>query len=252
MNEPPDAFRPETQLVVDARKVSRALMLVVVLLVVAHVAGTVARYLLHYDFAFGLIDTFNLNYENNVPTFFAAFLLLACAVLLALVARTQRGRMEQRRWQGLAVVFAFLAVDEDASLHELLIDPVRELLPVNGPLLFAWVIPYGLALLALAVVYGRFVLSLPAPTRGRLAAAAGLYLAGALGCELLGGWYLSRQAGVEDLGYYLLVAVEETLEMAGVVVFIHALLQVLGERLQGQPLRIAFRRRAQDSSSSPR
>lgn len=224
----------------DARRIATSLMVIVVLLLLAHIAGTMARYLLHYDQGFGLIDTFNLNFENNVPTFFAAFMLLASAGLLAVHARMSVGGAGAGHWTGLAILFAFLAVDEDASLHELLIDPLQQVLPMTGPLYFAWVVPYGLALVVVVLLYARFILSLPARTRRLFVAAAGLFVAGALGCELVGGWYLSRHAGEEDFAYQLLVAVEETLEMSGVVAFIYALLDHLRGRMGGQPLRIAI------------
>jgi len=225
---------------IDARKIAASLMLIVVLLLLAHVAGCIARYLLHYDQGFGLIDTFNLNFENNVPTFFAAFMLLASAGLLAVLARVSAKGEGAGHWTGLAILFAFLAVDEDASLHELLIDPLQQVLPATGPLYFAWVVPYGLALVIVVLLYARFILSLPAQTRRQFVAAAGLYVAGALGCELAGGWYLSRHDGEENFAYSMLVAVEETLEMSGLVAFIYALLDHLRGRMEGQPLRIAI------------
>ncbi len=123
-----------------------------------------------------------------------------------------------------------MAIDEDASLHELLIEPVRDLLPVAGPLYFAWVIPYGLAVLAIGVLYLRFVWSLTVRTRGLFIGAGSLYLAGALGFESVGGWYFSRHGDIEDLPYSLLVATEEFLEMSGVILFIYALLDYLRDR----------------------
>ena len=114
----------------------------------------------------GLIDTFDVNIENNVPTFFSTFLLVSCAALLAVIANQPAvARREAAYWRWLCLIFLFLALDEDASLHELLIEPMKRHLPLDGPLFFAWVIPYGLAVLVVGLLFLKFVLRLPARTR---------------------------------------------------------------------------------------
>lgn len=240
------------ELRIDAARVTGMLLAVVVLLTWAHVTGMLLRFVLGYDYVFGLIDTFNMNYENNVPTFFSAFLLLLAAVLLAVQAGIETSSRPSAYWRWLSVIFVFLAVDEDASLHELLIDPMRTALPLEGPLLFAWVIPYGVLLAALAVMYARFLWTLPPRTRRWFFLAGALYVGGAMGYELVAGWYLTRHAGAEDLAYYLLVGVEESLEMTGVVVFIYALLVHIAGSLGGDPLRISVAVRRQGSASRSR
>jgi len=238
---------------IDAGRVTGLLLAIVALLAGAHVLAMVLRFELGFSYAFGLIDTFNLNFENNVPTFFSAFLLLFAAVLLAVQAGIESGSWSSVYWRWLAVIFAFLALDEDASLHELLIDPVRTALSLAaGPLQFAWTIPYGVLLIVLAAIFVRFVGTLPPRTRHRFVVAAAIYLGGAMGCELVAGWYLAWNADVEDLGYHILVGVEESLEMGGVVVFIHALLEHIAGSLAGQPLRISVAARRQGSASRSR
>jgi hypothetical protein len=241
------------ELRIDARGTALCLAAIVIVLAVAHVGGMVARYLFDHEYAFGLIDTFNLNFENNVPTFFTTFMLVACAALLAVIARhsamTDGGATY---WKWLALVFLFLAVDEDASLHELLIEPLRERLPMAGPLYFAWVVPYGLAVLVVGLVYLRFVQSLPVRTCRLFVAAGIIYLVGALGFELAGGWYLSQADASEDLRYSLLVAAEESLEMSGIVLFIYALLDHLRQRLGGEALRIRIPAAAGETGCPPR
>jgi hypothetical protein len=230
------------ELHLDPARIGLSLLAVAILLIVAHVAGAVSSHVFHHDYVFGLVATFDLNVENNVPTFFSAFNLVTSALLLAVVASQSRAERYSAHWRWLAVLFAFLAVDEDASLHEMLIGPVRELLPVSGPLFFAWIVPYGLAVLAIGLLYLPFVRSLPARTRVLFIAAGSLYLAGALGIESVGGWYFSRNGETEDLRYSLLVAAEEFAEMSGIILFIYALLDYLRQRLSGEPLRIFLAR----------
>lgn len=225
---------------IDPRKIALSLLTVAIVLVVAHVAGAVSSHVFHHEQVFGLVDTFDMNVENNVPTFFSAFILVASAVLLTVIASQSTAERYAGNWKWLAVIFAFMAVDEDASLHELLIEPVRNLLAVAGPLFFAWVIPYALAVLVIGVLYLKFVWSLPLRTRGLFIGAGSLYLAGALGFESIGGWYFSLHGEIEDLPYSLLVAAEEFLEMSGTILFIYALLDYLRDRLAGEPLRISI------------
>ena len=227
---------------IGPRKIALSLLTVAIVLVVAHVAGAVSSHVFHHQQVFGLVDTFDMNVENNVPTFFSAFILVASAVLLTVIASQSTADRYAGNWKWLAIIFAFMAVDEDASLHELLIEPVRNLLAVAGPLFFAWVIPYALAVLVIGLLYLKFVWSLPARTRGLFIGAGSLYLAGALGFESIGGWYFSLHGEIEDLPYSLLVAAEEFLEMSGTILFIYALLDYLRDRLAGEPLRISISR----------
>lgn len=229
---------------INARKVAWSLFAVAVLLIAAHIGGMISRYVLGHGQLLGLIDTFNVNFENNVPTFFSAFLLVTSAVLLAVIARRSDGvAHDVHYWRWLSLIFLFLAVDEDASLHELLIDPIKGYLPLHGPLFFAWVLPYGLAIVIVGLLYLRFVLQLPARTRRLVIAAGGLFLTGAFGFELIGGWYISRHGELVDFHYSMLVGGEEFLEMSGIILFIYALLDYLADQLQGGPLRILIRSR---------
>ena len=223
---------------IDPRKVAWSLMTIAIVLVVAHIAGAVSSHVFHREQVFGLVDTFDMNVENNVPTFFSAFILVTTAVLLTVISSQSTADRYAGHWKWLVIIFTFMAIDEDAALHELLIEPVRDLLPVAGPLYFAWVIPYGLAVLVIGVLYLRFVWSLTARTRGLFIGAGSLYLAGALGFESIGGWYFSLHGEMEDLPYSLLVATEEFFEMSGIILFIYALLDYLRDRLAGEPLRI--------------
>jgi len=97
-----------------------------------------------------------------------------------------------------------------------------------GIFYFAWVIP-GIALvLVLGLFFLRFLLSLPATTRRRFLIAATLYLGGALGVELIGGQYAELH-GFESFTYSMIATVEESLEMAGLILFIRALLKYCAE-----------------------
>lgn len=158
------------------------------------------------------------------------WLLVACAGLLAIITlhAHRTGDRFTRWWGGLALLFAYIAADEAIALHESTTAPIRDLLGVTeGLLFFAWVIPAGLLLLILAFLYRSWLFSLPAGTRNQFIRAGVLFAAGALGVELLSGWYLSVRG--DDFIYELIGAVEETLEFVGVTIFLTALLTYLGQ-----------------------
>ena len=185
------------------------------------------------------LEEFNLDNESNITTYFAGILLLLSSILLWLIAYIERERNSPfyRHWFGLSLVFAYISVDEVATLHERIARPVRELLGAEGIFYFSWVIPAAVGLLLLGIVYARFLWHLQARWKALFSVAAALYVGGALGLELVGGWYVSEVgesfAYESSFTYELLVTVEETLEMAGAAFFIYSLLDYLSRRVDG-------------------
>ncbi len=69
-------------------------------------------------------------------------------------------------------------------------------------------------------------MSLDKKTRNLFLFSAVIYLSGVIGMESIGGFIKSIH-GIDNWWYYLEVAVEEGLEMTGIIVFIYALLNYL-------------------------
>lgn len=180
------------------------------------------------------VEEFDLDNEANIPTYFSGLLLLFSSIILWVISYIERENNSSfyQHWFGLSLVFAFLSVDEVASLHERTTQPVRQLLGVEGIFYYAWTIPVAVGLLLLGVVYARFLWHLQARWKRLFAVAAVLYVGGALGVELISGWYDS-QGGGASFTYTLITTVEETLEMAGAAVFIYALLDYLSDCVEG-------------------
>lgn len=171
---------------------------------------------------------FDLDHEINIPTWYSSMALMGCALLLAMiaVARKQAGARYVIHWGLLALIFAYLSVDETAVLHEILNVPFRRRLGTHGFLHFAWVIPASVCVCAFAVAYAKFLLHLPRKTARWFIFAGALYVGGALGVELIGGacadWY-----GFYSMRYLVAMTAEELLEMLGIVAFIYALLEYM-------------------------
>lgn len=220
------------QVFLDTRAIVRILAVVALVLVLASIAGQLSKYLLGHDQVKGLVPLFYLDKERNVPTYFSVLLLLFAALLLAVIALVvgkQRAPYVSK-WGILSLTFLFLAFDEAFQVHERLIVPFRGLLGGSdlGIFYYAWVVP-GIAFVAvLGVFFSRFVLALPAATRFRFVLAGALYVGGALGVEFVGGWYAETHS-TQTFAYSMIATTEESLEMAGLIVFIWALLQHCAE-----------------------
>jgi hypothetical protein len=167
----------------------------------------------------GVYDLFDLNNEWNIPTFYSALLLLFAAIILAVIAVQKAKDKESfvRHWTFLSLGFLYMALDEAMSFHERLVFPIRQLFGDRdlGYFNLAWVIPAVPLILILGLCYLPFLLHLPWRTRICFIVAAFIYLSGAVGFEMLDGRFAVRWFST----------VEESLEMAGAVCFIWALLK---------------------------
>lgn len=187
--------------------------------------------------SYTIAPKFSLDGERTIPAYFSGLLLLAVSVLLASIAGDQTARRERWYWGVLALIFLLLSIDEICSFHEILVRPVQSGLNTRSWFRFAWVIP-GLIFVALFTLsYLGFFLRLPRRFQFLFALSGILYVGGAIGMEMVGGWQVEAH-GSKTLAYLLIYTVEETMEMIGMVVFIYTLL--LYKSLFGRDLQIHF------------
>ena len=185
---------------------------------------------------FPLVDRlFNLDAEGGVPAWYSQALHLSSAVLCAVIFATLTGEPRPARvpWLVLAVVFTYTSLDELAALHETLVRPMQAFMGISsGPLASGWTIPFVLALTVLCLLLSKFFVALPRFTRVGLATAFAIFLAGAVGMELIS-WSLfgipQEQLAIPlSRILFVTVAIEEGLEMIGLCVLIFVLLTHLG------------------------
>ena len=225
----------------EASVIARTLGMVAVLLVLASVGGQFSKFVLGHDYLKGLVPLFFVNSEQNIPTFFSVLLMLFITLLLAVIAALN---LKQRaphtsKWVILSFGFLYMAFDEAFQIHEKLTLPVRTLMGDDnlGVFYFAWVIP-GIALvLILGLFFLRFLLHLHARTRLRFLTAAAIYIGGAIGVELIGGGYAEIYE-TQNITYSVITTVEESLEMAGLILFIWALFKYFADNYK--ELRVTF------------
>jgi hypothetical protein len=180
---------------------------------------------------------FDVGGEQTVAAWVSSMLMLICALILFYLATVKRqlGQAYAMHWLGLSVVFLGLSMDEAVGFHEMTIMPLRETLQTGGVFLYAWVIPALLFVGALGIVYLGFLWHLEAAFRLRFVLAGALFVGGAVGFEMLEGAFAAFYQQ-HRLVHEAAVHLEDTLEFAGVLVFLHSLL--LYARHQSDELRL--------------
>jgi hypothetical protein len=87
------------------------------------------------------------------------------------------------------------------------------------------------------LVFWRFIANLPAKTRRLFMIAGIIYVSGALGIEMIGGYYADYYQH-NNIIYAFITTIEEVLEMLGVAVFIYGLLSYISGYMKGLDLAI--------------
>ncbi len=212
------------QIALNPTVIARILGVLALMLILASLAGQVAKFQFGYENLMGLVPLFNVDGERNIPAFFSTLLLVFASLLLAVLFILNKKTPSAAYWAALSLGFLVMTYDEAFSIHENLVVPIQNLLG-EGPLgifYFAWVIPGITLVLALTPFFVRFWFDLDAKTRLYFFIAAVVYLGGSLGVEMIGGRYVeTHQRG---LVYCLIVTFEESLEMLGLILFIRGLL----------------------------
>jgi len=213
--QPAERPAPHYPIPISARRFPRILAAGAAALVVVHLVEMIIHYRWHAvpDL---LKNTFDLDQEQNIPNWYSTAILLLSSGLLLAIANAKK-RIRDRYtiyWYVLCVGFALMSLDESAGIHE----------TINTIIEISWAIPGAVLCGIIGLAFIPFLISLPARTRWWFVASGAVYVGGAVGMELATGeLYLTRHSP-DTLGYTLLVAVEEGMEMFGVVLFIRTLL----------------------------
>ena len=181
----------------------------------------------------GFSRLFRMNEEQNFPSYFSALALLACSIAAALLRGAARDSAESRGWAIAAFILLFLSVDEAASVHELM-NGLR--FGEQGVLYYGWVVPYGLAFVVLSLCLLPFWWSLAPRMKWTLAGGAALYVAGALGMELVEASLVAR-SGMEAYNSHAMrvsLLIEEGSEMLGIAIVLYALLAGVEDAMGGR------------------
>jgi hypothetical protein len=223
---------------ISPKKAVWFLISVVLLIILTSITASYLQFVsVDGDFSIKLknlfVESFRVDGEGNIPTWFSSSMLLLCAILLLVItiAKKNDGDQYAIHWGVLSLIFLGMSLDEAAVLHERTINTLREAFNLGGFLYYSWII-LGIAFLLLfALVYLRFFINLPRKSRSLFLFAGILYVGGAIMMEAIGGRY-HEMHGNDNMTYELIATVEESLEMFGVVFFIYALLQYITTQLE--------------------
>jgi glucan phosphoethanolaminetransferase (alkaline phosphatase superfamily) len=230
----------ELEISITPRRTSRFLLLIVLgLILTSMVIQFSVYYLPDFPLRHTLAELFNTNTELNIPTLYSWSALLVCSMLLAIIAYAKKVAGEQyfNHWLALSIIFLYLSLDEAISLHERTGYIVADKLHTDGFLYFAWVIPGFIFVLVCFLAFLQFIATLSAKTRRLFLIAGTVYVVGALGLELLGGYWADFY-GEQNITYVLITTMEEFLEMLGIVIFIYTLLSYISCYMKGVSLRV--------------
>ncbi|MBO6558025.1 MAG: hypothetical protein JJ921_16430 [Pseudomonadales bacterium] len=192
-----------------ARGYVLGLLIVAILLIATHLC----LYAWHYaedEVPWLILQLFDLDEENNLPSWFSSFLLLNNAAVVYLLQQHKDQYLVQ--WKLIAIGFLILSIDEVAGLHE----------SFHTAINFHWVIA---AAALIGIVFALFVPFMYSMERRLLVlyvVSAALFLGGALGVE-----YLARDMEEEMFDYALATSIEEGMEMLGALLFLNTNLREL-------------------------
>ena len=198
-------------------RTARALLIPVLVLLTCHAVLVFYHYKVE-PLPSLLLQLFDVDQENNLPTWYSGFLLMVAAALLGLLASKRREQQDRwaPMWLTLAIGFLLMSLDEVAGVHE----------SINSVIIPTWAYGGAVVVLALGALFIPFLRSLPPRTRNLFMIAGTIYLSGAVALEFPGNEMVA--SGYEKtLGYALMTLLEEALEMCGVVLFIRALIDYM-------------------------
>ncbi|MBM3763928.1 MAG: hypothetical protein FJW32_00930 [Acidobacteria bacterium] len=229
----------ESTLDVSKLPIVRWLAIIAFVLVAIGVSSQAYLYLAMPTRGLRLFRLVDLDNENNIPAYFSTIQLFLAFLFTAAVAFVEARKKDRFRfhWAALALLVLAASADEAASIHELVMEPARKLLGTTGYLYFAWVVP-GMIFVALAaILFARFIYHRPGPIRSQIVTAGAVFLGGAIGMEMFNGRHYELW-GPQSFKYATFCAIEEGMEMAGVLFYIRAILAQL--RMSGATIRLRF------------
>lgn len=219
---------------ISANQVLRTLLVVLGILIICNLIAIVLTYSVAPDAGYAklLERYFNFATEANVPTYYNTILIFMVAQTFYLLGKVYNPehKLVKNYFYMIAIIFVFLSIDELAGIHEWFSYGLPEHLGIGGQGIFrfAWIIPYGLAVVIFGIFSIKFIRALEKTIVVKYVGAGFLYLMGVFVMEALGGWFVDRNDGVETLEYYLFFTTpEETFEMLAMIWVIHTNLVVV-------------------------
>jgi hypothetical protein len=234
------------ELRINCIKIIKFLTLIIVLLAIMSILGQIYKFTIGQDLYIKIfeeiVELFNLDMENNLPTWYSTISLFFCSIILLLIGLVKKnvGDKFYLHWIILSIIFTILSLDENIQLHEKTISPLRNFFNSSGIFYFAWTIPAIFLLFFLFFFFLKFLKNLPKKSRILFLFSGSIFITGSIGGEFVGGYYIGCVGAFyqKSLVYALITNFEEILEMTGILSFIYALLDYMSLHLIDLRIRI--------------
>jgi len=210
---------------VSPLRIALFLVAIAALLLIAHLAAEAVRTTVGADLPDRATGMWNLDEENNVPTWFASMVLALVGFGFAFVGLMKYQQRERHWWQwfAIALIPLFLSLDDMAQLHEALSDPLSDEYGFGGLLRWAWIVVAIPVVLILTVLFLPFLTRLPRRTAALLLLGAGVTFSGGVILEMFEGWRVDA-SGQGGLLLFSMVTVQEMTEMLGSIIALYAVI----------------------------
>lgn len=189
---------------------------IVLALGLADIGVYLGRKYFHRDYLEGTYRFFNFGLEANLPTFISSFFLLGAGILILVIAVHEHRHHTSfwRHWLILGLALVLMSI-EMAIIHEGVIGTAinRFSGPGEGLWFYNWYKFYIPVVLVFGLAYVRFLFHLPKKTAILFVLAGSLYLASAIGMEMVESYLSYAQLP----GRTLSVLIEESGEMISIV-----------------------------------
>lgn len=210
----------------EIKKISKLILFIFVLILLLFIISQIAILSSSNENLHKAAKLFDLDAEDNIPTYFSSMLFLFCSVLLFFIGKAELNQ-NSKFWLILSLVFLFLSIEDFIQLHEKFTNIVFSKFHTSGALRFVWIYPALLIVIMAFFYFRKFFFNLPRKTRINFIIAAGLFFTGTFALEFIAGIILSFEGENKSQLFVLLAAIEESLENLGVWFFIHTLLYYL-------------------------
>jgi hypothetical protein len=190
---------------------------------------------LHMEDTRHLVKFFDLDGKANIPQTFQAIGLLAIAFFLFGIARHNRAQNNPLTiyWKVLAWIFVFLTFDGICGIHNQMHafhakndEEQRK----QGVFFFSWTLAYMGLMLPVGIWYLNFLFKLPRTLAIEILVAGVIYVMGAMGMEMVYGWFRAHYGHVRGSTVAILTTIEESMETLGEMLMLYTLLKHMADQ----------------------
>ena len=120
------------ELNINSRTIIKIMALIIILLALMSILGQIYKFTIGHERY--IVNMFDLDSENNLPTWYSTISLLFCSIILLLIGLVKKnvGDKFYLHWIILSIIFTILSLDENIQLHEQTVRPLRNFSIVPG------------------------------------------------------------------------------------------------------------------------